>query len=85
MFFEEHKALTNSVAYCQARDILSLSTVDKPGSKAMIHQFNPCYQLPTYKHFTKVAIPALVNDLKCKIKEQIKSKQLEYFLLQQAS
>ena len=28
---KEHKALTNSVAYCLARDMLPLSTVDKPG------------------------------------------------------
>ena len=76
---KEHKALTNSVAYCLARDMLPLSTVDKPGFRAMIHHFNPRYQLPTRKHFTKVAIPALVNDVKCKIEEQIKSKQLEYF------
>ena len=71
--------MTNSVAYCLARDMLPLSTVDKPGFRAMIHQFNPHYQLPTHKHFTKVAIPALVNDVKSKIEEQIKSKQLEYF------
>ena len=60
---KEHKALTNSVAYCLARDMLPLSTVDKPGFRAMIYQFNPCYQLPIRKHFTKVAIPALVNDV----------------------
>ena len=71
--------MTNSVAYCLARDMLPLSTVDKPGFRAMIHQFNPHYQLPTHKHFTKVAIPVLVNDVKSKIEEQIKSKQLEYF------
>ena len=59
--------------------MLPLSTVDKPGFRAMIHQFNPRYQLPTHKHFTKVAIPVLVNAVKSKIEEQIKSKQLEYF------
>ena len=71
--------MTNSAAYCLARDMLPLSTVDKPGFRAMTHQFNPHYQLPTHKHFTKVAIPVLVNDVKSKIEEQIKSKQLEYF------
>ena len=78
-FSKEHKALTNSVAYCLARDMLPLSTVDKPGFRAMLYQFNPRYQLPTRKHFTKVAIPPLVNDVKSKIEEQINSKQLNYF------
>ena len=59
--------------------MLPLSAVDKPGFRAMIHQFNPCYHLPAHKHFTKVEIPALVNDVISKIEEQIKSKQLEYF------
>ena len=70
--------------------MLPLSTVDKPGFRAMLYQFNPRYQLPTHKHFTKVA-PALVNDVNSKIEEQIKSKELDYFsattifLLQQIS
>lgn len=59
--------------------MLPLCTVNKPGFRAMLHQFNPCYQLPTRKHFTKVAVPALVNEVKCKIEEQIKDKQLDYF------
>ena len=80
---KEHKSLTNSIAYCLARDMLPLSTVDKPGFRAMLHQFNPRYQLPTRKHFTKVAVPALVTEVKGKIEQQIKSKELDYFLLQQ--
>ena len=76
---KEHKALTNSVTCCLARDMLPLSTVDKPGFRAMLHQFNPRYVLPTCKHFTKVAVPALVNEVKSKIEEQIKNKELDYF------
>ena len=76
---KEHRALTNSIAHCLARDMLPMCTVDKPGFRAMLHQFNPRYQLPTHKHFTKVAVPALVNQVKSKIEEQIKSKQLDYF------
>jgi len=37
---KEHKALTNSVTYCLARDMVPLSTVDKPGFRAMLYQFN---------------------------------------------
>ena len=32
----EHKDLTKSVTYCLAKDMLPISTVDKPGFKAML-------------------------------------------------
>ena len=75
----EDKTLTNAVTYCLARDMLPLSTVDKPGFRKMLQQFNPRYQLPTRKHFTKVAVPALVNEVKSEIEEKIKIKQLDYY------
>jgi len=37
------------------------------------------YQLPSRTHFTKVAVPALVNDVKSGIEEKIKAKQLDYY------
>ena len=57
---KEYKALTGAVTHCLTRDMLPLSTVDKPVFRAMLHEFNPRYQLPTRKHFTKVAVLALV-------------------------
>ena len=36
-------------------------------------------QLPSHKHFTEVAVPALVNDVKSGIEEKIKAKQLDYY------
>ena len=42
----EHKELTKSVANCLAKDMLPLSTVDKPGFRAMLYMFNPRFQLP---------------------------------------
>ena len=59
--------------------MLPLSTVDKPGFRAMLHQFNPHYQLPTRKHFTKVTVSVLVTEVEDKIEQQIKSKELIYF------
>ena len=75
----EHKELTTSVACCLARDMLPLSTVDKPGFRTMLQKFNPRYQLPTCKHFTKVAIPRLVLEVRSNIECQIASRELEYF------
>ena len=75
----EHKELTKSVACCLARDMLPLSTVDKPGFRTMLQRFNPRYQLPSRKHFTKVAIPRLVSEVRGKIECQIASRELDYF------
>ena len=33
----EHKDITKSITYCLAKDMLPISTVDKPGFKAMVH------------------------------------------------
>ena len=63
MSSREHKQLTKSVANCLAKDMLPLSTVDKPGFRAKLYKFNPRFQLPTRKHFTKVAIPSLVSQV----------------------
>ena len=59
--------------------MLPLSAVDKPGFRVMLHQFNPRYVLPTHKHFTKVAIPMFVNEVKSKIEEEIKSKEFRHY------
>ena len=57
--------------------MLHMSTVDKPGSRAMLHQFNLHHVLPTHNHLTKVAVPMFINKVKIKIKEQI--KESDYF------
>ena len=59
--------------------MLPLSTVDKPGFRAMLYKFNPRFQLPTRKHFTKVAIPSLVSQVRDKIEGLIAGRELEYF------
>ena len=39
----EHKKLTKSVATSLAKDMLPLSTVDKPGFRTMVQKFNSRY------------------------------------------
>ena len=53
--------LTNKVTRCIAKDMLPISIVEKPGFKQMLESFDPRYQLPSRKHFSKTAIPALFN------------------------
>ena len=41
--------------------MLPISIVEKPGFKQMLESFDPRYQLPSRKHFSKTAVPALFN------------------------
>ena len=74
----EHKDITKSITYCLAKDMLPISTVDKPGFKAMVYRFNPRYQLPSRNFFSRVAIPALSSELKSDI-EQHMTRGLDFF------
>ena len=60
----EHKELTRSVTTCLAKDMLPLSTVDKPGFRAMILRLNPRYDLRTRSYFSRIAIPALYQEVR---------------------
>ena len=75
----EHAELTRAVAYCLAKDMLPISTVEKAGFKAMIQRFYPRYQLQSRSYFSRVAIPAMVEEVKREIDLQIRSKELSFF------
>ena len=75
-----HKDLTKLVTYCPAKDMLPISTVDKPGFKAMLRKFNPRYQLPNRNHITKVSIPELVAETKGYIEKEIVDGKVGVFL-----
>ena len=49
--------LTESVAFCLAKDSLPLYSVEKPGFRRMVHTFDPQFELPSQKYFSKTAIP----------------------------
>ena len=53
--------LMDKVTRCIVKYILPISIVEKPGFKQMLESFDPRYQLPSIKHFSKIAIPALFN------------------------
>ena len=67
----EHNNLTRVVTYCLAKDMVAISRVDKTGFRAMLQRFNPRYQLPGRNYFTRVAIPALVSEVKDEIEQKI--------------
>ena len=76
---QEYNKLTKSVKYCLAKDMLPISTVDKPGFKAMLRNFNPRYQLPNHNHFTKVSIPELVAETKGCIEKEIFDGNISHY------
>ena len=62
-YIKRAQRATKAIALCLAKDMLPIYTVEKPGFKSMIHQFNPRYQLPGRMHFNWVALPALASDV----------------------
>ena len=75
----KYKDHTKLVTNCLAKDMLPISTVDKPGFKAMLWKFNPRCQLPNHNPFTKVSIPELVAETKGYIEKEIVDGEVEYF------
>ena len=75
----EHKELTKSITMCLAKDMLPLSTVDKPGFRAMISRFNPRYDLPTRSYFSRIAIPALYHEVREDLQAKLKSVDMDHF------
>ena len=51
--------------------------VEKPGFKQMLESFDPRYQLPSRKHFSKIAIPALFNSTQSALTSI--SQEVEFF------
>ena len=69
---KEHKALTDSITRCLAKDMLPINTVEKPGFKGMIGHFNPRYQLPSR---IRVAIPSLYTSTREIVQKSVKEEK----------
>ena len=69
--------LTNKVTRCIAKDMIPISIVEKPGFKQMLESFDPRYQLPSRKHFSKIAIPALFNSTQSALTSTL--QEVEFF------
>ena len=67
----EHKDLTKSVTYFLCKDMLPAYTVEKSGFVKMLAKFNPRYDLPSRKYFSRVEIPSLYSEVKSDIQQQI--------------
>ena len=57
--------------------MLPISIVEKPGFKQMLESFDPRYQLPSRKHFSKATIPALFNSTQSALASTL--QEVEFF------
>ena len=69
---KQWEKLTNSVTYAIAKDMLPLSTVEKPGFQNMLSTFDNRYQLPNRKYMSNTAIPSLYLSVKDKVADELK-------------
>ncbi|XP_013860010.1 zinc finger BED domain-containing protein 1, partial [Austrofundulus limnaeus] len=71
------KALTEAVAFCLAKDMLPLRTVEKDGFRRMIHKMDARYKLPSRKYFSNTALPKMYEE--CRDGLQTKLSTVTFF------
>ncbi|XP_054593066.2 E3 SUMO-protein ligase ZBED1 [Nothobranchius furzeri] len=69
--------LTNAVTHCLARDMIPIQSVEKEGFTKMLKTFDSRYKLPTKKYFSKVALPALYEEVRTEVSNTLSS--VEFF------
>ena len=47
--------------YAIKKDLMSFTTMDKPGFTCMLKLFNHCYEQPSRKYISKTVVPDLYN------------------------
>ena len=52
------KEITGSVVYFLAKEMVPISTVEKPGFTNMLRKVDPRYEVTSRKYFTKTALPS---------------------------
>ena len=55
--------------------MLPFTTVEKSGFKKMLATFDPRYELPSRKYFSKTGIPRLYNSVKSTVEKELKEMQ----------
>jgi len=75
--YERHsrkwQRLTDAITHCIGKDMLPLYTVEKPGFINLLKQFDPQYELPGRKYFTKTALPQLYERTRQSVVHDIKN------------
>ncbi|XP_042079841.1 E3 SUMO-protein ligase ZBED1-like [Haplochromis burtoni] len=69
--------ITDAVTHCLARDMMPIQSVEREGFKKMLETFDPRYKLPAKKYFSKVALPALYEEIRTEVSNALSS--VEFF------
>ena len=69
--------LTDSVTFCLAKDMMPIYSIEKDGFRKLLYNFDPQYELPSRKYFSKTAIPILYSETQDKVAAEI--KDVEFF------
>ena len=72
------KDLNRAVTYHIAKDAVPLSAVDKPGFRFIVSKLNPCYQLPSWRHFSDHEIPRMYSEVRDNLITQL-IKQASFY------
>ncbi|XP_038155642.1 E3 SUMO-protein ligase ZBED1-like [Cyprinodon tularosa] len=71
------KELTEAVAFCLAKDMLPLQSVEKEGFRRMVHKMDTRYKMPSRKYFSKTALPKMYDE--CRDGLQAKLSTVTFF------
>lgn len=71
------KELSESVAFCLAKDMLPVYTVEKVGFRRMLYKFDPRYTMPSRKYFSNLALPTMYEHTRKDL--QMKLSTAEFF------
>lgn len=63
--------LTNSVTYCLAKDMMPMYSVEKTGFQNLLKTFDPQYELPSRKYFSKTALPHLYTETRKSVEAEL--------------
>ena len=69
--------MTDAVTYCIAKDMMPVYSVEKEGFTTLLKQFDPQYELPSRKYFSKIAIPKLYESTRESVLHTITN--IQYF------
>lgn len=74
---KRHKDITNAIAYCIAKDMLPISTVENKGFNKLIKVIDPRYDLPGRKHFSRTVLPRLYAECREMVEKELQT--VSYF------
>ncbi|KAK0145490.1 Zinc finger BED domain-containing protein 1 [Merluccius polli] len=71
------REITEAVTFMLAKDMCPISTVNNTGFKTLVKTMDKRYVLPSRKHFSRVALPALYDKCRAEVEKDISTA--EYF------